>query len=212
MRSAVVNNDKDETLHSLESLDRVAGHILQMVNQIKERTDEIVLYEQEHRLSELLEFTLQTLEPMLEDKRIRVAIDVQIDPIVLCDAAHIREVLSNLLINAMDAIEAGNGELAISILKAKKDVLLWVKDNGAGLSAESAARMFDPFFTTKKGSSNYGLGLNYCYGVMQKHGGSIRMVESIPGKGTWMELRFPPKRLRMGTAAGRSTGMLVGVY
>ncbi|MDF2718478.1 MAG: signal transduction histidine kinase, partial [Paenibacillus sp.] len=81
----------------------------------------------------------------------------------------------------------------------------------AGISEESAARIFDPFFTTKKGAANYGLGLNYCYGVMQKHGGSIRLVETGQGKGTWMELRFPAKRVRMMKIPDHSAALRIGV-
>ncbi|MDF2648816.1 MAG: signal transduction histidine kinase [Paenibacillus sp.] len=211
MRGAVVSNDKDETLHNLENLDRVAEHILNMVNQFKKRTDEIVLLEQEHQLAGLLEFSIQTLEPMFQNKRVHIASYVQIDPILLCDATHIREVLSNLLINAMDALEPGKGQITVTVLNEKKEVLVWVKDNGTGISKENAAKMFDPFFTTKKGTSNYGLGLNYCYAVMQKHGGGIRLVESNPGQGTWMELRFPSKRVRLITAAKRSAPIQAGV-
>jgi len=95
-------------------------------------------------------------------------------------------------------------------MEVKKDIVIWIRDNGAGISNESAARMFDPFFTTKKGISNYGLGLNYCYGVMQKHGGGIRLVETEQGKGTCMEIRFPAKRVRMMELPDRSVALRVG--
>ncbi|TNJ64221.1 HAMP domain-containing histidine kinase [Paenibacillus hemerocallicola] len=213
MRTAAANDDKEVMLHDLESLDRVTGHILGMMNRIKEKTDEIVLHEQEHRLSALLDYSVQTLEPILAHNRIHLSRDIQSDPVVLCDAGHIREVLGNMLGNAIDAMEPGKGKLTLSLLNDKKEVLVWVRDNGSGIPKESAAKIFDPFFTTKKGSSNYGLGLNYCYGVMQKHGGSIRLIETNPGAGTWMELRFPAKRVRTATAAAERLGqMRSGVY
>jgi signal transduction histidine kinase len=108
-------------------------------------------------------------------------------------------------------VEPVKGKITISMMESKKEVVIWIKDNGAGISGENAVRMFDPFFTTKKGAANYGLGLNYCYGVMQKHGGSIRLIETEQGKGTWMEIRFPAKRVRMIKAADRSTAMQMGV-
>jgi two-component system, sporulation sensor kinase B len=211
MRNSVIHNDKEEMLHNLAHLDQVAEHILNMMNQIKERTDDIVLYEQEHRMADVLEYSLMALEPMMQANQISIHKEMQCDPIVLCDKSHIKEVLNNLLVNALDAIERGNGKITISLLEVGKEVAIWIKDNGAGISDESAARMFDPFFTTKKGVANYGLGLNYCYGVMQKHGGSIRLVETEQGKGTCMELRFPAKRVRMIKIPDRSAALRVGV-
>lgn len=211
MRGAVVNDDKEETLRNLENLDHVAEHILKMVNQFKERTDGIVLHEQEHRLADLLEISVQTLEPVLQEKRVQIVRDIQIDPILICDGTHIREVIGNLLANAVDALEQDNGQISITVQKIKKNILVWVKDNGTGIPKESAAKMFDPFFTTKKGTSNYGLGLNYCYAVMQKHGGGIRLVDSNPGLGTWMELRFPSRRMRQITAVKSSSPLQAGV-
>lgn len=211
MRDSVVHNDKEEMLHNLAHLDQVSEHILNMMNQIKERTGDIVLYEEEHRMADVLEYSLMALEPMMQAKQISINKEMQCDPIILCDKSHIKEVLNNLLVNALDAIEPGNGKITISLQEVKKEVVIWIKDNGAGISDESASRMFDPFFTTKKGVSNYGLGLNYCYGVMQKHGGSIRLVETEQGKGTCMELRFPAKRVRMIKIPDRSAALRVGV-
>jgi hypothetical protein len=212
MRTAAVRSDKDELLRDLDSLDRVTGHMLSMIDQIKDKTDEIVLREQEHRLASLLDYCLETLEAAVQHKQIHISKEVRIDPVVSCDAAHIQEVLTNLLVNAMDAMEPGKGSITVTIVDDKKEVLVWVKDTGSGISKEHAAKIFDPFFTTKKGSANYGLGLNYCYGVMQKHGGSIRLVETMPGAGTWMELRFPAKRVRMTITAERFAQMQRGVY
>ncbi|MFC5527939.1 ATP-binding protein [Cohnella yongneupensis] len=212
MKSAVANNNMDDTMRNLASLDQVAEHILEMMNRIKEKTDDIVLDEQEHRMEEVLAYCLDTLAPVLTLKNVAVECEFTADPLVLCDAAHVREVLNNLLKNAVDAVERGEGKLIISLTEAKRDIIIGVKDNGAGISAENAARIFDPFFTTKKGSNNYGLGLNYCFGVMLKHGGSIRLVETERGKGTWMEIRFPAKRVRFvdRSAAKRQAAFAIG--
>ncbi|MFC5401879.1 ATP-binding protein [Cohnella soli] len=212
MKSTVANHDMEETLRNLASLDQVAEHILDMMSRIKEKTDDIVLNEQEHRMENLLAYCLDSIAPVLTSKNVAVECEFTADPFVLCDAAHVREVLNNLMKNAVDAVEPGKGKLIVSMLEAKRGIIIGVKDNGAGISAENAARIFDPFFTTKKGSNNYGLGLNYSYGVMLKHGGSIRLVETEPGKGTWMEIRFPARRVRFMdiSAAKRQTAFAIG--
>ncbi|WP_367649435.1 sensor histidine kinase [Paenibacillus sp. NEAU-GSW1] len=211
MSSAVANNDKEEMWSNLSQLDRVAEHILTMMNQIKERTGDIALHEEEYRIADVLEFSLLALEPMMQAKQISIRKEVQCDPVIVCDKSHIHEVLNNLLVNAWDALTPGNGKITVSLLEAKREVVIRVQDNGAGISKENAARMFDPFFTTKKGGASYGLGLNYCYGVMQKHGGSIRLAETEPGRGTRMEIRFPAKRVRRMTAPDRSAALRAGV-
>lgn len=210
MRNSIINNDKEEMLYNLTHLDRVAEHIQNMMNQIKERTGDIVLLEEEHRMADVLENSIMALESMMQAKRISIHQEMGCYPVMLFDKSHIQEVLNNLLVNALDAIEPGNGKISITLMVVKKDIVIWVRDNGAGISNESAARMFDPFFTTKKGVSNYGLGLNYCYGVMQKHGGGIRLVETEQGKGTCMEIRFPAKRVRMMELSERSAALRVG--
>ncbi|WP_162848329.1 sensor histidine kinase [Paenibacillus nanensis] len=211
MRASAVHNEKEELLGDLDHLDQVAKHILTMMNQIKERTGDIVLHEQEHRMTDVLAYSLMTLEPMLRDKRIIVNKEVQCDPIILCDHSHIKEVLNNLLVNAVDAVEPGRGQITVSLLEAGKDAVIWIKDNGAGISQDNAARMFDPFFTTKKRAANYGLGLSYCHSVMQKHGGSIRLLETEQGKGTRMEIRFPAKRVRTMNMPDRVAALRVGI-
>jgi len=210
MRNSILNNDKEEMLYNLTHMDRVAEHMQNMMNQIKERTGDIVLHEEEYRMADVLENSLMALESMMEAKRISIHQEMRCDPVMRCDKSHIQEVLNNLLVNALDAIEPGNGIISITLMEVKKDIVIWIRDNGAGISNESAARMFDPFFTTKKGISNYGLGLNYCYGVMQKHGGGIRLVETEQGKGTCMEIRFPAKRVRMMELPDRSVALRVG--
>ena len=68
-----------------------------------------------------------------------------------------------------------------------------VTDNGAGIPAEALPRIFDPFFTTKGARKGTGLGLSVSYGIVQEHGGTIR-VESLPGSGTRFRLEFPLAR------------------
>ncbi|RAP75887.1 sensor histidine kinase [Paenibacillus montanisoli] len=212
MKSALAQDNRDETMHYLSSLDKVADHILDMMNRIKERTGEIVLNERNERLTELLDYILRSIAPTLQEHGIELERNYQIDPLVYCDGAHIKEVLNNVLVNAVEAMGRMNGgKLNVSVLEIKRDVVIWVKDTGSGISAENAAKIFDPFFTTKKGVVNYGLGLNYCYGVLHKHGGNIRLVDTEPGKGTWMEIRFPSKRVRGKQVPDRSFAAEGGV-
>ena len=92
-----------------------------------------------------------------------------------------------------------NGEIRIETTIIKSYILISVNDNGTGISKENLSFVFDPFFTTKRKTMNFGLGLTYCYNVMQLHKGTLE-IESREGKGTTVMLKFPkykvPKSIR----------------
>jgi PAS domain S-box-containing protein len=109
-------------------------------------------------------------------------------PATRMDAHQIAQVILNLLNNACDALEDGG---AIHVGTALRDdtLHLWVEDDGPGIDAAAQSRIFDPFFTTKEVGKGTGLGLSLCYGIVQEHGGHIR-VESRPGR-TRFEVVLP---------------------
>ncbi|MGJ7923263.1 sensor histidine kinase [Neobacillus sp. LXY-4] len=195
IKDSIHQDCKDEVLQDVSCILTVTHHMLDMVTRIKEKADEIILKEQPQQLSILLDTQLSTMSTILQEKENTLHKDYQIDPLILCDSAHIQETFSNICLNAIESMEPGKGNLEIIITQSKRDVVIWIKDNGAGISKENATKVFDPFFTTKKGALHYGLGLSYCYNVMKKHGGTLKILESEPGKGTLMEMRFPRKRV-----------------
>ncbi len=107
---------------------------------------------------------------------------------VVGDAAELRELLLNLVFNAIDAMPGG-GTLTLSSWAEESAVCLAVTDTGVGIPEEVRSRIFDPFFTTK-GPQSSGLGLSVSYGIIRRHGGEIR-VESRAGQGTRFTVRLP---------------------
>lgn len=103
-------------------------------------------------------------------------------------AGEVREALLNLVNNALDAMHGG-GALGVSTRVDGKWAIIEVRDTGTGMSAEVRERAFEPFFSTK-GPGGSGLGLAEVYGVMKRHRGKVE-IESEPGEGTLMRLRFP---------------------
>ncbi|HVF48639.1 MAG TPA: PAS domain S-box protein, partial [Pyrinomonadaceae bacterium] len=93
-------------------------------------------------------------------------------------ASELREVFVNLIVNALDAMPGG-GQLSIQAARAADVVRLLFTDNGTGMSEEVRERIFEPFYSTK-GIYGTGLGLFVSYGIIERHGGSIR-VESDEG-------------------------------
>jgi anti-sigma regulatory factor (Ser/Thr protein kinase) len=105
----------------------------------------------------------------------------------------LKQVLMNLVSNVAEAME-NNGEGLLSIktrhLSKEGKILISFKDTGAGIPPENIPKVFEPFFTTKKEGKGVGLGLSVAYGIVEEHGGSIR-VESKVGEGTTFFVKLP---------------------
>lgn len=140
-------------------------------------------------LHESLDNTLSLLTGELKN-RIQVHKDYGEIPPVVCNPSQLNQVFMNILSNAAQAIE-GEGEIFIKT-KSLKDsrVEISIRDTGKGMDPETAEKVFDPFFTTKSVGVGTGLGLSISYGVIQKHGGDIR-VKSELGKGTEFIITLP---------------------
>ncbi len=110
-------------------------------------------------------------------------------PLVPCYPQMISQVMMNLLINAVQAMEAG-GTITIGTRKEDAHVVIQVQDTGHGIAEEHLSRIFDPFFTTKPVGQGTGLGLRIVYDIIQKHGGDIR-VQSTVGTGSVFTIRLP---------------------
>lgn len=104
------------------------------------------------------------------------------------NGAGFKEMLTNLIFNAVDALPTG-GHIHLSVKQEDKTVLLLVQDNGSGLTKEEAAHIFAPYFTTK-GRGHAGLGLSIARRFVELNGGSIN-VESVKGAGTTFKVEFP---------------------
>jgi signal transduction histidine kinase len=120
--------------------------------------------------------------------RYDVAVEDGAAPPVLGDAADLREALTNLVFNALDAMPQG-GRLTLRTVVDGDRVRCDIVDTGAGMSPELRVRIFEPFFSTKteKGS---GLGLSIVYGIVSRLGGEIT-VESTPGVGSVFRMWLP---------------------
>jgi two-component system NtrC family sensor kinase len=111
-------------------------------------------------------------------------------PLVFIDENKIREVLVNLLTNAIYAMSAGDTVfLRTNLAEDKSHVIIEIEDTGKGIPPEFLARIFDPFFSTK-GTEGTGLGLSISYGIVKKHKGTID-VKSTVGVGTTFTITLP---------------------
>ncbi len=100
---------------------------------------------------------------------------------VFASSNHIEQVLLNLVLNSIDAINEKKmtsssfvGELIFEIKETTNDIVLFISDNGIGISPDKLNSIFDPFFTHKKIKQGTGLGLTICYSIIEQHGGIIK--------------------------------------
>jgi signal transduction histidine kinase/ActR/RegA family two-component response regulator len=139
-------------------------------------------------LKDVCEMTRPRWESRPETAAVRVAHSAGCKALVLGDPVELREVLVNIIYNALDAMPAG-GEIRMSAQETNERVILTVTDTGTGMPPEVKSRLFDPFFTTK-GKAGTGMGLAVSFGIVRRHNGSIE-VESELGRGTTFSISLP---------------------
>jgi signal transduction histidine kinase len=111
-------------------------------------------------------------------------------PMVQAVPEHLTELALNILINAADAVEPGDGKITVSTRREEGNALISIADNGHGMSKEAAEAAPDLFFTTKSKGSGSGLGLAMCRSIIDEHSGRLE-IESAPGRGTTVHVRIP---------------------
>jgi signal transduction histidine kinase len=119
---------------------------------------------------------------------IRIETDLQGGPLLTGNESDLREVLTNLILNAVDAMPQG-GIITLRTRTEGEHTVLEVSDTGLGMTEEVRKRCLEPFFSTK-GEEGTGLGLARVYGILQRHEGTID-IQSEPGQGTTFTLRLP---------------------
>ncbi|HEY0083346.1 MAG TPA: ATP-binding protein, partial [Pyrinomonadaceae bacterium] len=119
---------------------------------------------------------------------IRLNLQNNTNSLVRGDESELREVLVNMVFNAVDAMPGG-GTLTLATEETGEHVFVSVSDTGSGMTPEVRSRIFDPFFTTK-GKAGNGLGLAVSYGIIHRHEGEIE-VETAPGRGATFRIKLP---------------------
>ncbi len=143
-------------------------------------------------LNEIISQSLALARPRCAQREgshsIRFETDLDGSATIAGIGAELREVLTNLIFNAVDAIP-GQGVISIGARQEEGEVIVEVVDTGAGMSPEVRQRCLEPFFTTK-GAQGTGLGLPMVFGIIKRHQGTLE-IDSEPGKGTTVRIRLP---------------------
>jgi CheY-like chemotaxis protein len=183
-----------DTARDLEAVRRAAQDGADTVRRIQEftrtrRTRAFERVDLSHVAREVVELTRPRWELEAQAKGVTYEFTVQgVAPPVAGRPEELREVLTNLVTNAVDAMPAG-GACHVRLAADGEWAVLAVTDTGVGMPEEMRRRVFEPFFTSK-GPRGTGLGLAVSWGIVTRHGGTIE-VESAPGQGATFRLRLP---------------------
>ncbi|MEQ1794694.1 MAG: ATP-binding protein [Nitrospira sp.] len=192
--------DDTEFIHDFSRI------VLDDVHRIERLIQEILDYARymepkltDEDLNEIVTSCLYFIEVKADSKRIKIEKELASElPRVMLDRQQIKQVLLNLLLNAIDAMGDGGGALKVRthrLMKpgAKAWTQIEIEDNGPGISKANLEHIFDPFFTTKHTSGEHagtGLGLTIVHQIIQEHDGEIQ-VESTEGVGTTFSVNLP---------------------
>ncbi len=169
---------------SQEGVERIRQIVLALRN--FSRLDEAA-----HKSADLnlgLQSTLQIVRPLCKE-RIQIHESYAPLPPLLCHPGELNQVFLNLLTNAVQAIP-DTGEIWVSTTCTEQAIFVTIRDNGAGMTAATLARLGEPFFTTKPVGEGAGLGLAVTLGIVQRHRGRVTFV-SEPGHGATVTVELP---------------------
>jgi len=146
-------------------------------------------------LNDVVDTALEVTGYALRSHDIDVVVELANDlPPIWADADQLNQVLTNLLVNAQQALEGQTSPRRVKIRTAyepeSKQLVLELSDNGPGMPPEVRSRIFEPFFTTKDKGSGTGIGLAVSHRILATHGGTIT-CDSMPGRGTTFSIRLP---------------------
>ncbi len=145
-------------------------------------------------LKRLLEQTITLTRPRWKEQAqaagVHIDVSLELEPVppIAGEESALREVLTNLIFNAVDAMPAG-GTLTLRTRRDGDTALIEVADTGTGMTEEVRQRCLEPFFSTK-GEHGTGLGLSMVFGIVQRHSGSLDL-RSAPGRGTTFTISLP---------------------
>jgi PAS domain S-box-containing protein len=189
-------DDRAIALNYLRLIRTAARDATTVVGRLREfyrQRDETEIFESVDLLEALTEAISMTQprwhdEALAQGRHIMVEQEFRPVPMIACHGGEIREVVTNLIFNAVDALPQG-GKIVVRAYSREQNAVFEVSDNGVGMTEEVRARCLEPFVTTK-GERGTGLGLAVVYGIVQRHHGTIE-IESKLGDGSLVRVSLP---------------------
>ncbi|WP_242230106.1 sensor histidine kinase [Bacillus cereus group sp. BfR-BA-01329] len=167
-------------------------HLLDVSTRIQSKLDIMRLKESNFSLSECMDSAIALAQPYI-GKEVHIVKQYEVDIFIHGDFVHLQETFLNIIKNAIEAMNK-KGHIFIKIYKTRRRIYIDIKDEGIGIKKRDQSLVLNPFYSTKGHKGNYGLGLTYCYNVVQQHNGDIS-IKSKENQGTTMSIWLPSKRI-----------------
>jgi PAS domain S-box-containing protein len=185
----------EEVKESLKVIEKVAKDSARTVRRLQDFTrkrvhQELFMVDVNSIIKDSIEITKPKWKDEVQSRGNRIEIVLNLEEIstVSGSPSELREVITNMIFNAVEAMPEG-GKIEIQTFQKRKKVFIQISDTGMGIAEEVKKKIFEPFFTTKS-FSNTGLGLSMSYGIIKRFGGEIG-VESKVGHGTTFTIILP---------------------
>ncbi len=188
----VQDEELRETLRTIEKVAKDSAQTVRRLQDFTRKRDHQELFKVD--VNSIIKDSIEITKPKWKDEvqsrgiRIEIVSNFGDIPSVSGTASELREVFTNMIFNAVEAMTEG-GKIEIRTFQKRKEVFIQISDTGGGINEEARKRIFEPFFTTKP-FTNTGLGLSMSYGIIKRFGGEIE-VESKVGHGTTFTIVLP---------------------
>jgi signal transduction histidine kinase/ActR/RegA family two-component response regulator len=185
---------EDNLPQLVADMDMAANRVAKIVSDLKNFSKQSNVAEKSAlQVNTAVKNALRLAQTTLRKSGVKIELELGEDlPLMQGNLQSIEQIILNIIINAIQAIDHENGIIRIRSGLQKKDgrILIAVSDNGCGISAAVADKLFLPFVTDKQEEGGTGLGLSVTYGLVQAHGGDISF-ETRKGKGTTFTITMP---------------------
>jgi PAS domain S-box-containing protein len=186
----IVDSSNREIVEDLRIAEEEIGRAQAIIKNLLEFSRESGAEMERLDVNDLLTRTVQLMQKYLQDHGVRVTTSLGPIPLCLANANAMRQILLNLITNAVQAMPGG-GELTLRTTLAGDNALrLEVRDSGVGIPAEHLQDIFNPFYTTKAPGQGTGLGLSVVHSILRRYHGEIRVVSEV-GVGTAFTIDLP---------------------
>ncbi|TSA52886.1 MAG: PAS domain S-box protein [Planctomycetaceae bacterium] len=178
----------------LSNIDFAANRVLKTVGNLKDFTKQSNIADRQPiQINDAVENAVRLVHTTLKKSDIGLKIDLRDDlPLIKGDLHSTEQIIINIIINAIQAIDHDHGRIEIitGVREKNRNVFISISDNGTGVDPSIADRIFDPFVTNKQDQGGIGLGLSITYNIIEAQGGKITF-KSNDGEGTTFLLTFP---------------------
>ena len=174
----VPGDNLEKQKYLIDIVQRNSSRINKIITELLDLTRPLELKFETHALQEILDESLSLATDRINLQKIKVQKNYPLAPVeIQADRSKLIIAFTNLVINAIEAMEMDKGELAVSISASSNSYSVSIRDNGKGIPEEYLPKVFEPFFTSKKNGT--GLGLAACYSIIESHKGNIQIESKV---------------------------------